>query len=64
MLSEGPFILGLGTQVRAHIERRFASVWSRPAARMADHIQALRAIWTAWDTGGDLDFKGEFFEHT
>jgi probable F420-dependent oxidoreductase len=64
MLSEGRFVLGLGTQVRAHIQRRFGSVWARPAARMAEYIDALRAIWTAWETGEDLDFKGEFFEHT
>lgn len=63
-LSSGRFVLGLGTQVRAHIERRFSATWSRPAARMADYLTALRSIWTAWDEGSPLDYRGEFFQHT
>jgi probable F420-dependent oxidoreductase len=64
LISEGRFQLGLGSQVKPHIERRFAMPWSRPAARMEEFIAAVRAIWTAWATGGRLMFKGEFYAHT
>ena len=63
-LSGGRFALGLGTQVRAHVERRFGAVWSRPAARMREYVLALHAIWDAWETGGDLRFEGELYRHT
>jgi len=63
-LSEGRFILGIGSQVRAHIERRFSMPWSRPAARMREFICAMRAIWTAWQEGTPLDFRGDFYTHT
>lgn len=63
-LSGGRFALGLGTQVRAHIERRYGAVWSHPAARMREYVLALRAIWDAWESGGDLDFEGDFYRHT
>jgi probable F420-dependent oxidoreductase len=63
-LSGGRLLLGLGTQVKAHITRRFGMPWSRPAARMREYVAALRAIWTAWDTGERLHFRGEFYEHT
>jgi probable F420-dependent oxidoreductase len=63
-LSSGRFILGLGPQVRAHIERRFSMPWSSPVARMREFVQALRAIWTAWGTGAPLRFEGEFYRHT
>jgi len=63
-LSGGRFILGLGSQVRAHIERRFSMPWSRPAARMREFIQALMAIWDTWQDGTPLDFNGEFYSHT
>lgn len=62
--SGGRFVLGLGTQVRAHIERRYGMPWSRPAARMAEYIAALRAIWDSWETGDPLDFQGDFYRHT
>ena len=62
--SEGRFLLGLGSQVKPHIERRFAMPWSHPARRMREYVQALRAIWTAWDTGERLAFRGEFYSHT
>src|SRR5580700_6916436 len=45
LLSNGRFLLGLGSQVRAHIERRFSRPWSHPAARMHEYVEALRAIW-------------------
>lgn len=63
-LSGGRFALGLGTQVRAHVERRYGAVWSKPAARMREFVLALHAIWDAWETGGDLRFEGEFWRHT
>jgi len=63
-LSQGRFILGLGTQVKAHIERRFGMVWDHPAPRLRDYILALRAIWHCWQTGGPLNFRGQFFKLT
>ena len=63
-LSGGRFMLGLGSQVRSHIERRFNMPWSRPAARMREFVEAMRAIWSAWATGDRLDFRGDFYSHT
>ena len=63
-LSGGRFTLGLGTQVRAHVERRYGVPWTRPAARMREYVLALRAIWSAWETGDPLRFEGEFSSHT
>ena len=63
-LSDGRFILGLGTQVKAHIERRFSMPWGRPAARLEDYILALRAIWRSFQTKEPLDYKGEYYQHT
>ena len=63
-LAGGRFALGLGSQVRAHVERRFSAPFSHPAARMRELILALGAIWDAWETGGELDFRGEFYSHT
>ncbi|MEF3273451.1 MAG: TIGR03617 family F420-dependent LLM class oxidoreductase [Chloroflexus sp.] len=62
--SGGRFVLGLGTQVKAHIERRFSSVWDAPVARLRDYIGALRAIWQCWQTGGKLDYRGQYYQHT
>ncbi|GIF05642.1 TIGR03617 family F420-dependent LLM class oxidoreductase [Actinoplanes siamensis] len=64
LISEGRFRLGLGSQVKPHIERRFSMPWSRPAARMEEFVAALRAIWHAWATGERLLFRGEFYKHT
>lgn len=64
LVSGGRFELGLGSQVRPHIERRFGMPWSRPAARMEDFVGALRAIWQAWETGDRLHHRGEFYTHT
>jgi probable F420-dependent oxidoreductase len=63
LLSGGRFVLGLGTQVKSHIERRYSMPWSEPAARMREYILALRAIWTAWNSGGRLEFRGRFYRH-
>jgi probable F420-dependent oxidoreductase len=64
LISGGRFQLGLGSQVQAHIERRFAMPWGRPAARMAEFVAAVRAIWAAWGTGERLAFRGDFYRHT
>ena len=64
LLSSGRFILGLGSQIKPHIEKRFSSVWSRPAARMRELVLAMRAIWACWQEGEKLDFQGEFYQHT
>src|SRR6185295_15007234 len=61
LISGGRFQLGLGSQVQAHIERRFAMPWGKPAARMAEFVAAVRAIWDAWRTGERLAFRGEFY---
>ncbi len=63
-LSGGRFILGLGTQVRAHVRRRFSMPWDRPVARLREYIQALHAIWNSFQTDGSLRFEGEFYRHT
>jgi probable F420-dependent oxidoreductase len=62
--SKGRLILGLGSQVKAHVTRRFSMPWSRPAARMRELVLAMRAIWDGWYRGTKLDFRGEFYSHT
>ncbi len=62
--SGGRVVLGLGSQVRRHIERRFSSTWSQPAARMREFVLALRAIWASWNHGAPLGFEGDFYTHT
>ncbi len=63
--SGGRFILGLGTQVRAHIERRFGQAWPEsPAGKLRDLIQAMRAVWRAWQTGERLNYRGEYYKLT
>lgn len=62
--SQGRFTLGLGPQIKAHIERRFSMPWSQPAARMRELVLAIRAIWACWQDGEKLAFTGTFFTHT
>lgn len=62
--SGGRFALGLGTQVKAHIERRYGATWSAPAARMGEWIDALRAIAARWQDGTELAFEGAHTRHT
>ncbi len=62
--SQGRFLLGLGSQIKPHITKRFSMPWSSPAARMREMILALRAIWDCWDGDGTLDFRGDFYQHT
>lgn len=63
-LSGGRFVLGLGSQVRAHIERRFSAEWDKPARRIADFTLAVRAIWRAWADDTPLSYEGDFYTHT
>jgi probable F420-dependent oxidoreductase len=62
--SNGRFVLGLGSQVRGHNERRFGIAWSPPAPRLRDYVRALRAIWRSWETGENLDYRGEHYKLT
>ena len=61
--SKGRFTVGLGSQIKPHITRRFSMPWSKPAARMREFIQAMQAIWACWETGEKLEFNGEFYQH-
>ncbi len=63
-LSEGRFVLGLGSQIKPHITKRFSMEWSKPAARMREMVQACHAIWDCWQDGTKLDFRGDFYQHT
>src|SRR6478752_25614 len=62
--SQGRFILGLGTQVQPHIERRYGMQWSHPARRMREFVAAVHAIWSTWHHVTRLNFQGEFYTHT
>jgi probable F420-dependent oxidoreductase len=64
LMSEGRFMLGVGSQIKPHIEKRYSMTWSHPAPRMREFILAVRAIWRTWETGGALDFRGDFYTHT
>ena len=63
-MSGGRFRLGLGSQVRPHIENRYGATWSPPAARMREIVLAVKAILGAWQDGTRLDFRGEHTRHT
>jgi probable F420-dependent oxidoreductase len=62
--SGGRAVIGLGSQIRPHIERRFSMDWSAPAARMREFVGAVRAIWACWQDGTPLRFEGEHYRHT
>jgi probable F420-dependent oxidoreductase len=62
--TRGRFVLGLGTQIKAHVERRFSMPWTAPASRMREFIGALHAIWDAWQHSTPLRFQGEHYRHT
>ncbi|MEY2570555.1 MAG: hypothetical protein QOE63_905, partial [Acidimicrobiaceae bacterium] len=64
VFSKGRFILGLGSQIKPHITKRFSMEWSHPAPRMREFILAMRAIWDTWHNGSKLDFKGDYYTHT
>ena len=59
--SGGRFRLGLGTQVKGHIQRRFSTEWDSPGPRMREYVQSLHAIWGAWQTGERLEYHGEYY---
>jgi probable F420-dependent oxidoreductase len=62
--SKGRFLLGLGSQIKPHITKRFSMPWSHPAPRMREMILAIRAIWDCWNNDSKLDFRGDFYTHT
>ena len=62
--SRGRFVLGLGSQIRPHITKRFSMEWSQPVPRMREFVLAVRAVWNTWLTGETLDFRGDFYTHT
>ena len=62
--AKGRFILGLGSQIKPHITKRFSMEWSHPAPRMREMILAIRAIWDTWQNGTPLAFRGDFYTHT
>jgi probable F420-dependent oxidoreductase len=64
VLSKGRMILGVGSQIQPHIEKRFSMPWSAPAPRMREFILAMRAIWHSWGTGERLSFRGDHYTHT
>jgi alkanesulfonate monooxygenase SsuD/methylene tetrahydromethanopterin reductase-like flavin-dependent oxidoreductase (luciferase family) len=64
LASKGRHILGLGSQIKPHIEKRFSMPWSHPAPRMREFILAMRAIWDCWNNGSKLEFRGQFYKHT
>jgi probable F420-dependent oxidoreductase len=64
LVSEGRLLLGLGSQVKAHITRRFSMPWSHPVPRMREFVLAMQAIWRSWHDGVPLDFQGDFYSHT
>jgi len=64
LASRGRFVLGLGSQIKPHIEKRFSMPWSSPAARMRELVLAVKAIWACWQDGSPLRFEGEFYRHT
>ncbi len=64
LLSRGRLLLGLGSQIKPHIEKRYSMPWSHPAPRMREYVLAMRAIWACWNEGAPLNFRGEYYRHT
>ncbi|MDA8045628.1 MAG: LLM class F420-dependent oxidoreductase [Actinomycetota bacterium] len=62
--AKGRLLLGIGSQVKAHIEKRYSMPWSHPAPRMREFICAMQAVWDCWQNGTKLDFRGDFYTHT
>jgi probable F420-dependent oxidoreductase len=63
-LSQGRFTVGLGTQVKGHIERRFSTIWDSPGPRLREYVESLRAIWDTWQNGTPLNYQGKFYNFT
>ncbi len=64
LLSKGRLLLGLGSQIKPHIEKRYSMPWSHPAPRMREYVLAMRAIWSCWNDDEPLNFRGEYYKHT
>ena len=64
LYSHGRMVMGLGSQIKPHITKRFSMPWSHPASRMRELVLAMRSIWANWQDGTKLDFQGEFYTHT
>jgi probable F420-dependent oxidoreductase len=64
LLSRGRLLLGLGSQIKPHIEKRYSMPWSHPAPRMREYVLAMQAIWSCWNEGTPLNFRGEYYRHT
>src|SRR5580693_632202 len=64
LISHGRLLLGLGSQIKPHIEKRYSMPWSHPAPRMREYVLAMHAIWDCWNEGTPLNFRGEFYRHT
>ena len=62
--SGGRFLLGIGSQIKTHIEKRFGVDFSPPASRMREYILAVKAIFDCWQNGSPMDFEGKFYRHT
>ena len=62
VLSSGRLRLGIGTQVKGHIERRFSTTWNSPGPRLKEYVQALRKIWECWETGEPLNYSGKYYQ--
>jgi probable F420-dependent oxidoreductase len=62
--SKGRFTMGLGSQIKPHITKRYSMDWSSPAARMKEMIEAMHAIWDCWYDGKELQYRGDFYTHT
>ena len=62
--SKGRLIMGLGSQIKPHITKRFSMPWHSPAKQMKELISAMRAIWSCWNEGTKLEFRGEYYQHT
>ena len=60
--SGGRFALGLGTQVKAHNERRFSTTWNAPRSRLVEYVESLRAIWRCWELGERLNYQGDHYQ--
>ena len=61
LMSQGRFTLGLGSQIKPHIEKRYSMPWSSPAKRMQEMVNAIKSIWSSWHDGEELNFEGEFY---
>ncbi|MGI9576974.1 MAG: TIGR03617 family F420-dependent LLM class oxidoreductase [Microthrixaceae bacterium] len=63
-ITGGRFTLGIGTQIRPHVEQRFSMPWSEPARRLREMVLGIHAIWDTWQDGVPLEFRGDFYTHT